>query len=286
MEKDLHDMNSSNSESDLFPHLEIGWKRTKDDVWKQMAGSMQHQVISPPTKTPWLRIAAAAVLILSLSIGMLMRMHTTTYLAAVGQKKQVELPDGSIAWLNAGSSVSFQPYWWWQQREVDFSGEAYFEVAKGKAFTVHSETGSTTVLGTSFTVFARQEDYSVACFTGRVKVQAASTQHSIILHPSETATLRSNGQLEHTKKAKVKERNAWIRNEMIFTSLSLSKVFAEVERQYGIRIETGEELNLQYTGSFKTDNTPSEALLYICKPFGLHVKKVGASKFRVVRMTK
>ncbi|HEX2532083.1 MAG TPA: FecR family protein, partial [Chitinophagaceae bacterium] len=78
-----------------------------------------------------------------------------------GRQWEVVLPDGSAAWLNTASELSFPASFARDERSVQLRGEAYFEVAKrtGQPFRVHVRPGTGAealieVLGTHFNVNA------------------------------------------------------------------------------------------------------------------------------------
>lgn len=49
-----------------------------------------------------------------------------------GQRAQAVLPDGTKVWLNASTQIVYKPSFWKRERQVDLSGEAYFEVSRNK----------------------------------------------------------------------------------------------------------------------------------------------------------
>ena len=57
-----------------------------------------------------------------------------------GQRAQAVLPDGTKVWLNASTQIVYKPSFWKRERQVDLSGEAYFEVSRNKTkpFVVNS----------------------------------------------------------------------------------------------------------------------------------------------------
>ena len=110
--------------------------------------------------------------------------------ATKGEQNIYELPDGSVATLNAQSSISYEPGEWSSARRVELNGEAFFEVKKGTPFLVKTPYGDVQVLGTSFNVDARKDHFSVACFTGSVRVVAAS--RSQVLSPGERVFVSDN----------------------------------------------------------------------------------------------
>ena len=104
-------------------------------------------------------------------------------------KQTVILPDGSIAQLNGSSTLKYHPYWWNISRNISLEGEAFFEVAKGSKFSVESKNGTTSVLGTSFNIYARSNQYEVVCVTGKVWVENATGEVSTIITPNQKAVL-------------------------------------------------------------------------------------------------
>ena len=80
-----------------------------------------------------------------------------------GGQYNVTLPDGTQVWLNAASSIKFPTAFTGKERNVELSGEAYFEVAKNKSMPFHvSSAGQTIeVLGTHFDVNAYSDEASL-----------------------------------------------------------------------------------------------------------------------------
>jgi ferric-dicitrate binding protein FerR (iron transport regulator) len=116
---------------------------------------------------------AAAVIVL-LGVSQWLWWSVESFVAPVGSHLAVVLPDGSKVELNSESDLSFHRYRWLLQRRVNLRGEAFFEVAKGKRFDVVSDVATTSVVGTSFNVLARAENYTVTCLTGKVAVAVQS----------------------------------------------------------------------------------------------------------------
>ncbi len=145
----------------LNSKLSVEWGESKEDIWAKMEAQMQHsnpngRVIS--LNRSILQWAVAAVILILVGTTAFMRFYTEWSLVPDGEHRIVELPDHSKVHLNAGSEVGYHPYWWAFSREVQFEGEAYFEVEKGNRFQVESGNGTTTVLGTSFNIYARDEN--------------------------------------------------------------------------------------------------------------------------------
>ena len=234
----------------LFENMEVPYKRTKQEVWEVMS----QQMLEPPTKkiiplnlTRWL---AAAVIIVVSTLGV-MRFYTTSISAVNGEHLAYTLPDDSIIRLNAGSSISYAPYWWMFDRSVSLEGEAFFEVEKGSKFVVESALGYTEVLGTSFNIYARDTTYQVFCTTGKVGVHSTYSDASVVLSPNEKVALKNK---VLTKETEVEEKASmgWINDQFYFNNVNFVRVLEELERQYDVTIDFDRKLigEKKYTGLF------------------------------------
>jgi ferric-dicitrate binding protein FerR (iron transport regulator) len=272
-------------EKDFFSKVEIPYSQSKEDVWKSMQGLIQEEDKSPKTPTKvvrlnWLKWSAAAALILLIGSGLFMKFYSISYQTTTGEYASHTLPDGSQVHLNAESSVSYAPYWWNFSREVELEGEAFFEVEKGEKFSVVSSKGTTSVLGTSFNIYARDKDYQVYCSTGKVKVENPQS-HPIILEPGNFALLNANGKLEQVNKNSEDEILAWRLNKFIYNNTPLSKVIADLERHYDVEIElenptAGQEL---YTAIFNRSEAVEDIVEIICLSFEFEFEKSQTNSF-------
>lgn len=188
------------------------------------------------------------------------RLVTTT-----ADQNVYELPDGSLVTLNAQTSVSYEPGEWLSARRVKLSGEAFFEVEKGTPFIVATPYGEVQVLGTSFNVDARADRFVVACYTGSVRVAAASS--SRVLSSGEKAIARNN-RLEKETFESGKEA-AWREGMHYFEAATLQMVFNELERQFEVKVKLPDNLaGREYTGFFETGDL-NAALEAVCWPMDL-----------------
>jgi ferric-dicitrate binding protein FerR (iron transport regulator) len=111
--------------------------------------------------------------------------------AQKGSRSQSRLPDGTVVWLNAGSSISYEENFSGPVREVKLEGEAYFDVARNvnKPFIVRAGSIDIRVLGTSFNVKSYPSDKTVETTLIHGLVQVTGTHDSVhapvLLHPNE-----------------------------------------------------------------------------------------------------
>ncbi|PWD99124.1 FecR family protein [Marinilabilia rubra] len=273
-----------------LPDLNLDFEKSKDEVWAVLSKSIEASgtessgsLVEMFPGRIWM-IAAAAVIVV-LGTGLFMRLYTTEVIAPLGEHVLAQLPDGSEVKLNAGSSISYKPFWWPFNRETHLEGEAFFEVKKGEEFEVNSQAGRTIVLGTSFNIYARENQYKVTCFTGKVRVVARQSGHVLEIIPNEQAALNRDGSLRLSKLKNPEEAASWLNDMFVFTGTPLNEVFDEIERQYNIAISEEADLDYLYTGNFSRNQTVEQVLKMVCKPYGLQFRNSG-QEFVIVKVQK
>ncbi len=289
MKKEKKYSDNKNVDRELFEklsgNLDVGWDEPKELIWQQLAAKMEKPVEQPKVillHRPVFRYAIAAIVVLMLGIGSVMRFYRADYVTGAGEHLLVTLPDGSTVQLNAESSVAFHPYWWRFSRELAFDGEGYFEVEKGRKFSVVSTEGTTSVLGTSFNIYARDDNYRVSCVTGKVRVTDSTGRDEVVLTPDQAAEWEPGGFVK--REVNGADATAWIENRFLYDGVPFDEVLDEIERQYGIEIQRDLPADLEYTGNFTISNLPAEEVMnYVCKPFNLKFVKEGAGKYQVFK---
>ena len=253
--------------------MEVEYSKSKEDIWSAMEDKLsspekEEKKIIKLNLRQWAIAASVAIL---LGIGSFMRFYQKDYSTLAGEQFTLVLPDGSVVDLNGQSNLQFHPYWWKINRTLNFEGEAYFEVEKGKRFSVVSSNGTTSVLGTSFNIYARDTNYEVSCLTGKVKVEVPGGAQTII-NPNEQAKFINN-QLEVTK-TNAANSNRWKNNTFYFTKENIKRVFREIEIAYNVSIDVQGEENLLYSGNFKKTEDIEDVLTIVCNPLNLKFTKL------------
>tara|TARA_R110001583_G_scaffold34335_2_gene115456 strand:+ start:308 stop:1210 length:903 start_codon:yes stop_codon:yes gene_type:complete len=192
--------------------------------------------------------------------------NTQNYTTALAEKISFELPDNSTVNLNAASEVSFKKGNWEKNRKLTLDGEAYFKVAKGSKFTVKTNLGEVTVLGTQFNVIARSNYFEVVCYEGLV---SATYKNNSVKIPAGSSFKVLNSTILFDKNVTAKNPS-WILNSSSFKSMPYKYVVNELERQYNISVEFDSEYtNKLFTGSFEHNNIET-ALKAITIPLNLN----------------
>ena len=224
-----------------------------DQAWTSFKGTTLNEeakVVPLHPFKPFLRVAAVIAVLLGGAFFYLnsLNEHYTTEFA---QQTEIVLPDASEVLLNAGSELSFSEKNWEDNRNLTLDGEAYFKVAKGKKFTVSTDAGTVTVLGTQFNVESRKNFFEVTCYEGLVSVTYNGMEQKL---PAGHSFVVINGEIRHAN-AIVALVPSWIQNESSFKSIPLTYVLAEFERQFNITVET-QNINTEqlFTGTFNNTN--------------------------------
>lgn len=151
-------------------------KLPKDVAWEKIAQKLETNV--KVEKRNWIKtnlvigsMAAAAVFLIIMYLGMFNTgKYSPEIITKIAKTEKVYLPDSSLIALNSNSRVKFHYNKFTGERNIVMDGEAYFDVKKGRKFTVDFNGGNIKVLGTQFNVMAYSDEYlTVDCTEGEVE---------------------------------------------------------------------------------------------------------------------
>lgn len=215
----------------------------------------------------WRRTVASVAAVVILGLGLFYTLNNpseVTFFAQNNQQFEFNLPDASEVTLNAGSTISYNSSKWEDARTLRLDGEAYFKVAKGKTFTVETSHGTVTVVGTEFTVNARDGFFEVTCYEGLVAVQLGD-QNLEVANGNTLKVFHGQQMMDPIGVAEP----SWIYNKTNFVSVPYLQVVEEIQRQYDITISgSGVYNDTLFTGSFTHENLDT-ALQAITIPLNL-----------------
>lgn len=153
-----------------------------------------------------------------------------------GNSCKVELPDGSVAYLHPGSTLTYPREFDRRKRTVRLDGEAYFVIAKnvGKPFTVTTDHSETLVTGTEFDVTSwHNQDMTVTLVNGSVQFLAKHSGRKVFLSPGQQVTLKGEGTVEVCN-ADTMKFVAWRDGFLYFEDSSLSDILRQISQSYNI----------------------------------------------------
>lgn len=199
-----------------------------------------------------------------------------------GERATATLPDGTTVRLNANSRVEYRPKGFnGRQRDVTFTGEAYFTVARNAdcPFIVHTVASTVEVLGTQFNLrcYTTDSHTTLALDHGSVRLAAAKDGSEVIMRPGDMASLdNSTGSIDVRHHADSYQTKAWLRNEMVFDKAPLDSVLEAIGLCYGrhIRIEGNYRAADTFSGTLATDNL-ADALGVLSSLYHLKVENNG-----------
>ncbi len=172
---------------------------------------------------------------------------------------QIELPDGTIAWLNSATSLKFPTRFTEKERTVFVDGEAYFEVHKDKTkpFIVKTPTANVTVLGTHFNVSSYSEDgvFATTLLEGSVKLSASNKGiANVILKPGQKGSLvKGKATVIGVKEVDVHQEIDWKEGKFFFDKEKLGTITTKLKRWYNVdfKFEDPSVANYTFTGVAK-----------------------------------
>ncbi|VVO64851.1 FecR domain-containing protein [Pseudomonas sp. B21128] len=221
-------------------------------------------------RRPLLRYAvAASVLAVALGLGLFSGLnhpggYSAEFSTALGERKHVALPDGSVIDLNSRSRL--QVHYEEDRRLIELSeGEAMFSVEhdSSRPFVVEAGSGKITVTGTRFDVRRDLTQTRVAVEQGTVKVQGhdAPDNEFINLTAGLGTHVDAQGKVAAAYAVNPAELTAWRGGKLVFNNARLSEVAAEVSRyrEQPLTVSNPDVANLRLTSVFKSADT--DALL-------------------------
>jgi transmembrane sensor len=195
---------------------------------------------------------AAAILVLVGSISILIpRLNKTPQQNAQvqhfenpnGKRSRILLPDSSVVYLGAGSTLSFPSKFAANVRAISLRGEAFFEVTKNpkRPFIIHTGNIVTRVLGTSFKVDAfLNQPVSVLVSTGKVRVdrEVNKVLHPIaVLLPGQSVVWNEKTSQRQLGSTPIKDILDWKNGKLVFRKTKLADIAAILERTYNVAIQ-------------------------------------------------
>ncbi|WP_455587627.1 FecR domain-containing protein [Bacteroides sp.] len=203
-------------------------------------------------------------IILTIGFSYLALNKTSNYIVATtaGQRAQFILPDGSKVWLNSSTQLAYKSSLWSRERQVDLTGEAYFEVARDEhaPFIVNSKNIKTQVLGTKFNVRARAAEEKVVAtlLKGSIQVNLPrKDSDGFILKPGQILNVNTETfQAELIESPSARDVLLWIRGKLSFEQATFGDMVRCLEQHFDVHFDfKDEQLKTErFTCEFHTDD--------------------------------
>lgn len=202
-----------------------------------------------------------------------------------GGQYHLTLQDGTLVWLNAASSLRFPVNFSNNTREVELTGEAYFEVAHINndgikiPFIVHVKSPhknmDVQVLGTHFNIMAYDDENVTATTLLEGSVKIINADNNVLLKPGEQAALKKNLATIAVEKVDVDNAVAWKNGKFLFDKADIPTVMRQLSRWYDVDVVyKGAVPKQQFWGGMER-NLPLSNVLEILKESDLKFEVQG-----------
>lgn len=190
-----------------------------------------------------------------------------------GGKYQIVLPDGSKVWLNSVSSLRFPAVFNGKERNIELTGEAYFEVVRNteKPFIVKTIAMSVMVTGTQFNVMAYSDEKYTATTLVEGSVNVSNNNSNMVLRPGEQVVSNEGAKLSKNI-VDVEQNIAWKNGLFQFSNSDIRTVMNQISRWYDVTIEYQGSVPEKHFGGYISRDSKLSQVLKILELSGVKFK--------------
>jgi transmembrane sensor len=276
------------------------WQHSRDHIPVKDAGYLATD-IPPGTNKAILKLADGSTVTLDSAGNQTIRQGATTIKQSGGQlvydvqdgntavsynnlitprggNFKLQLPDGSMVWLNAASSLRYPTAFKGKERRVELTGEAYFEVVKNAEMPFRvsvKDRVEIEVLGTSFNInaYTEENNLSATLLEGGVRVLPLHTnEKAVILNPGQQAQIRPSEETKVVSNVDVEKIMAWKNGLFNFENASLQEVMHQLARWYNIEVVYEKGIPEMNFGGEVSKNVSLAGLLNGLEKAGVHFR--------------
>jgi transmembrane sensor len=188
----------------------------------------------------------------------------------LGGQYQLTLSDGTKVWLDSRSSIHFPVTFRGPNREVDITGQAYFEIAANaqQPFLIKAKNQRVQVLGTSVNVNAFDEEGNVTTTLAEGAVKVLEAGNTLVLKPGQGAQMDGKGLLELIPHPDMEEILAWKEGLFHYNGAGITTIMNQLARWYGVEIVYQDKIQGSFVADIPRDVPVSKllTLLELTKP--------------------
>jgi ferric-dicitrate binding protein FerR (iron transport regulator) len=200
-----------------------------------------------------------------------------TLTTSLGEHYSLTLPDGTRAWLNAGSSISYPIAFTGTERKVNITGEVYLEILHNpqQPFRIGVKDQTIDDLGTHLNINAYDDEPAISTTLIEGSIRIAKGSASTILKPGQQATIATNEKAFQISTIDPETAVAWKNGYFYFDRADIQTVMREMARWYNVQvIYKGALPKTTFKGKVYRNINASEALK-ILSFFGAHFQIEG-----------
>lgn len=196
-----------------------------------------------------------------------------TIQANAGMRTHLDLPDGTVAYLNSGSTLSYPLPFDKNVRRVSLSGEAYFEVTHNPeqpfVVSVQDDRMRVKVHGTEFNVEAYEQESQIqtTLVSGSIDIEVVENGQvakKVHLNPSDKAIYDVTKDKINIFPVNTEYETSWINGRLVFKNMPLPQVLKKLSYFYNVKFDVQDDIinSYYFTGTFQ-DKQLSQVLDYL-----------------------
>jgi transmembrane sensor len=241
-------------------------------------------------RLPVFRIAASLLLFAALSftfyrwralsLGENQTVYNTIRTSTNGLK-QINLPDSSVVWLNAASTIQVPVEFKGDVREIKLiEGEAFFDVKRDPQhpFVVHTGKLNVQVLGTSFNIrsYKKLNNIQVSVATGKVGVVKGGKCLAMLLPGRQLSYATVTGQYQQ-QNVNANVAQSWKTGYTTLSQASFQELAVVINNIFGLSLKPGNAHVNSYLFSLRIQhNLPADQILKVIGQIhNTHFRKEG-----------
>lgn len=182
----------------------------------------------------------------------------------LGVRTKFELPDGSTGFLNSGSRLRY-PVRFTNQRRVELTGEAYFDVAHNAEVPFHVKTRNLDikVLGTTFNVIANDDEPTeeIILQTGKLDVSSPDGKKLDVMKPNEQITLDIQKNILVKNQVEASQYTSWKDGKLVFRNENMQQVARRLSRWYNAEVLADDRMLDDFTFHATFKDEPLDEVL-------------------------
>ncbi|WP_259069257.1 FecR family protein [Mucilaginibacter sp. X4EP1] len=181
-----------------------------------------------------------------------------------GGQSSVTLSDGTVAYLDAGSSIKFPVLFHGNERRVAVTGQVYFDVVHNAAKPFRVDVKGQTIedIGTSFNINAYDDEpvIKTTLLSGSIKISKGNKSATLV--PGQQAVTLLSMDAIHVKDVDTEEAKAWKEGYFLFNNEKLESVMRKISRWYDVDVvyPDDQKLDVEYWGSITRYGNVSKVL--------------------------
>lgn len=175
----------------------------------------------------------------------------------------LKMADGTIAILDAASSIKYPVTFNGKERDVEITGQVYFQVVhnSNKPFKVRVKGQTIEDIGTEFNINAYDDEPYISTTLVNGSIRVTKLQKSFIMAPGQQALADLDKNTITVKSVDVQDVIAWKNGQTSFKNQDIREIMRQVSRWYDVDVQyEGQIPNRRFDGSISRNANLSDLL--------------------------